>query len=302
MREGVRYDRAGNTVTAASASRRRDRRRRRRERRSRRRRSGSAAGNRPRRRVRGERPVPDAAARALRAPARCVELGDIPGGYGWVFPKGDHANVGVGGWQSEGPRIREHLAARLRGARPRPAALESLRGHRLPLRRPGTRIAGERALARRRRRRADRPGLGRRHVRVLRLVAARGRRDPRPARRARLDARALRGGGRRRARAAPPGLVEAEAGARPLAARLVAVARTPARLAEHRAAAARASSSAPGEQRGVARVPLRALELLGRVEVEARVTPTRCGVQPLFVSVRSHGVGRLRRTRTAWHF
>src|SRR5436305_2569292 len=31
-----------------------------------------------------------------------IELADIPGGYGWVFPKGDHANVGVGAWQSEG--------------------------------------------------------------------------------------------------------------------------------------------------------------------------------------------------------
>src|SRR4029077_7616218 len=27
------------------------------------------------------------------------ELGTIPGGYGWVFPKGDHVNVGVGGWE-----------------------------------------------------------------------------------------------------------------------------------------------------------------------------------------------------------
>ena len=35
-----------------------------------------------------------------------VELADIPGGYGWVFAKGDHVNVGVGAWQSEGPRIR----------------------------------------------------------------------------------------------------------------------------------------------------------------------------------------------------
>ena len=27
-----------------------------------------------------------------------VEFADIPGGYGWVFPKGDHVNVGVGAW------------------------------------------------------------------------------------------------------------------------------------------------------------------------------------------------------------
>ena len=40
-----------------------------------------------------------------------IEIADIPGGYAWVFPKGDHVNVGVGGWQTEGPRLREHLGA-----------------------------------------------------------------------------------------------------------------------------------------------------------------------------------------------
>src|SRR5438876_829772 len=39
-----------------------------------------------------------------------LELGGIPGGYGWVFPKGDHVNVGVGGWESEGPTLRDKLA------------------------------------------------------------------------------------------------------------------------------------------------------------------------------------------------
>src|SRR5207245_10623445 len=38
-----------------------------------------------------------------------VELGVVPGGYGWVFPKGDHGHVGVGGWMSEGPKLRSHL-------------------------------------------------------------------------------------------------------------------------------------------------------------------------------------------------
>ena len=38
-----------------------------------------------------------------------LELGVVPGGYGWVFPKGDHANFGVGGWEAEGPRLRDHL-------------------------------------------------------------------------------------------------------------------------------------------------------------------------------------------------
>jgi geranylgeranyl reductase family protein len=75
-----------------------------------------------------------------------VEFAAVPGGYGWVFPKGDHANVGVGGWQSEGPRIREHLARVCRAHDLEPSQLESVRGHRLPLRRPGVRIASARAL------------------------------------------------------------------------------------------------------------------------------------------------------------
>ncbi|HUZ82349.1 MAG TPA: hypothetical protein VMU73_08890, partial [Gaiellaceae bacterium] len=75
-----------------------------------------------------------------------VELADIPGGYGWVFAKGDHVNVGVGAWQSEGPRIREHLARVCAAHGLSPDQLENVRGHRLPLRRPGVRIANDRGL------------------------------------------------------------------------------------------------------------------------------------------------------------
>ena len=75
-----------------------------------------------------------------------VELADIPGGYGWVFPKGDHVNVGVGAWAQEGPRLREHLARVCAAHGLVPEQLENVRGHRLPLRRPGTSVAGERAL------------------------------------------------------------------------------------------------------------------------------------------------------------
>src|SRR5581483_6102836 len=28
-----------------------------------------------------------------------LNFGELPGGYAWVFPKGDHVNVGVGGWR-----------------------------------------------------------------------------------------------------------------------------------------------------------------------------------------------------------
>jgi geranylgeranyl reductase family protein len=70
-----------------------------------------------------------------------LEFGTVPGGYGWVFPKGDHVNVGVGGWASEGPRLREHLARLCAAHGMDPGSLEGLRGHRLPLRRPGSVLA-----------------------------------------------------------------------------------------------------------------------------------------------------------------
>src|SRR5438067_8957698 len=38
-----------------------------------------------------------------------LEFGVVPGGYAWVFPKGDHVNVGVGGWGSIGTQARELL-------------------------------------------------------------------------------------------------------------------------------------------------------------------------------------------------
>jgi flavin-dependent dehydrogenase len=66
-----------------------------------------------------------------------IELGTIPGGYGWVFPKGDHVNVGVGGWEAEGPRLRAHLAELCRRHGIDGESLENVRGHRLPLGRAG---------------------------------------------------------------------------------------------------------------------------------------------------------------------
>ncbi len=75
-----------------------------------------------------------------------IELATLPGGYGWVFPKGDHVNVGVGGWARTGPQLRSqlHLLCRKHGIDER--AVESLRGHRLPLRAPEAGLARERAL------------------------------------------------------------------------------------------------------------------------------------------------------------
>jgi len=66
-----------------------------------------------------------------------VELGQPAGGYGWVFPKGDHANLGVGGWGHQGPVLREHLQRLAAHHDVAPDALTEVRGHRLPMRRLG---------------------------------------------------------------------------------------------------------------------------------------------------------------------
>jgi geranylgeranyl reductase family protein len=75
-----------------------------------------------------------------------VELGVVPGGYGWVFPKGDHGNLGVGGWYREGRRLRAHLDRLAREHGVDPARLRDARGHRLPMRRLGAPAARGRTL------------------------------------------------------------------------------------------------------------------------------------------------------------
>lgn len=69
----------------------------------------------------------------------------MSGGYGWVVPKEDHINVGVGGWEREGPRLRDRLAC-LCAAHRFPAELRDVRGHRLPMCMPSASLARGRAL------------------------------------------------------------------------------------------------------------------------------------------------------------
>lgn len=81
--------------------------------------------------------VPDAFRRRV-----TLNFGYIPGGYGWVFPKGDHVNVGVGGWKGvTGKRLRPALDRLCRVYGLDPERLESLRGHHLPMQRRGMRTA-----------------------------------------------------------------------------------------------------------------------------------------------------------------
>jgi geranylgeranyl reductase family protein len=70
-----------------------------------------------------------------------LELGTIAGGYAWVFPKGDHVNFGIGGWEHEGPHLRDHLDRFCAVHGVASASLSQLRGYRLPLRAPGSATA-----------------------------------------------------------------------------------------------------------------------------------------------------------------
>jgi flavin-dependent dehydrogenase len=78
-----------------------------------------------------------------------LDLGELKASYGWVFPKGDHLSVGVGGL----PRIEEygkhlkvydakHTAARVPGMR---REIRS-HGYLLPCRRPGAAVQKGRVL------------------------------------------------------------------------------------------------------------------------------------------------------------
>jgi geranylgeranyl reductase family protein len=67
-----------------------------------------------------------------------LNFGHMAGGYGWVFPKGDHVNVGVGGWKDQvGSQLRTCLDELCIRYGLDPADVCQLRGHHLPLTRPG---------------------------------------------------------------------------------------------------------------------------------------------------------------------
>ncbi|HET8527868.1 MAG TPA: geranylgeranyl reductase family protein [Gaiellaceae bacterium] len=63
-----------------------------------------------------------------------LELATVVGGYGWIFPKGDHVNVGVGGDQAEGPRLRAELKRMCEAFGIDADAAADTRGYRLPMR------------------------------------------------------------------------------------------------------------------------------------------------------------------------
>ncbi len=65
-----------------------------------------------------------------------LDLGSPPGGYGWMFPRGDHVNIGVGGWLHTAPRLRALLDGLIRFYGFDPSTMWGVRGYHLPVRRP----------------------------------------------------------------------------------------------------------------------------------------------------------------------
>ena len=75
------------------------------------------------------------------AGAIVLEIAIIRGGYGWIFAKGDHLNVGVGGNGEEAPKLRAELRRMCEAYGIDPDAARDTRGYRLPMRMARTRLA-----------------------------------------------------------------------------------------------------------------------------------------------------------------
>ena len=179
------------------------------------------------------------------AGAMVLEIAVIRGGYGWIFPKGDHINVGVGGNGEEAPKLRAELRRMCEEYGIDPDAAQETRGYRLPMRLPGTRLArGTTAVI------GDAAGLvdplsGRRDVRGLLLREARRGGGARGTGGARREPRRVPGRRGAPDRAAHAGRLEREARLRAVPAHDVR-ARAPARHVPRAGEAAGGRPAPPG--------------------------------------------------------
>ena len=78
-----------------------------------------------------------------------LDLGSLAASYGWVFPKGDHLNVGVGGIARDagyGKRLKQYDADHLAKRVPHKTRVRKNFGYVLPLRKAGSPITYGRAM------------------------------------------------------------------------------------------------------------------------------------------------------------
>ncbi|MBI3743980.1 MAG: NAD(P)/FAD-dependent oxidoreductase, partial [Chloroflexi bacterium] len=75
-----------------------------------------------------------------------LDLGMVKGGYGWVFPKGDHLSVGVAGQKRYTPQLQQYYHDYLSSLHLGAHEVVSFRGHHIPLRHDTSPIVKGRAL------------------------------------------------------------------------------------------------------------------------------------------------------------
>ena len=74
------------------------------------------------------------------------DYGDIPGGYGWVFPKKEMLSIGVGGLAGDAKKLKPYLQRLIERQNLGPYEIKSLKGHLMPVRKKGSPITGDRVL------------------------------------------------------------------------------------------------------------------------------------------------------------
>jgi flavin-dependent dehydrogenase len=75
-----------------------------------------------------------------------LDYGDIPGGYGWVFPKREVIDIGAGGPSSSAKKLKPYMDRLIQKQNLGPCEVKSLKGHFMPARRKGSPITGDRVL------------------------------------------------------------------------------------------------------------------------------------------------------------
>ena len=75
-----------------------------------------------------------------------IDVGVIPAGYGWVFPKEDHLSIGVVGDVRHSEYLRGYFEKLLAGQKLGDHRVLKFKGHKLPMRRPGMTIQKDRGL------------------------------------------------------------------------------------------------------------------------------------------------------------
>ncbi|MCH8090198.1 MAG: geranylgeranyl reductase family protein [Chloroflexi bacterium] len=75
-----------------------------------------------------------------------IDVGVIPGGYAWVFPKEDHLSIGVIGDVQYARSLKKYYERFIDSQRLGDYRVRRLKGHRLPLRRPGMSIQNGQGL------------------------------------------------------------------------------------------------------------------------------------------------------------